>query len=436
MESNSKTKRRVRLRWLFFTALLTFGLTVGATILLMNVRASEEPLEQMVDLPYGVKEEQFLRVMNNLLGPPFLPGNKITPLKNGDEIFPAMLAAINAAEKSITFETYIYWSGAIGKQFADALAQKARDGIPVHVLLDFFGSIPIEGEILTTLEESGVEIERYHPVKWYTLDKLNHRTHRKLLVVDGKVGFIGGVGIADEWLGDAANPDEWRDSHFQVEGPVVAQLQAAFTDNWLKTNATILHGEDYYPELKPAGDAVAQVFKSSPTEGSGSARLMFMLALAGARERIHLASAYFVPDALSIRHLIDAAERGVEVQIIVPGRHMNHEMVQHASRASWGPLLEAGIEIYEYDATMFHCKSLIIDEFFVSVGSANFDVRSFRLNDEANLNTFNADLAAKLTELFYEDLERADQVTLGQWEARPLREKAMERVGVLFESQM
>jgi cardiolipin synthase len=262
--------------------------------------------------------------------------------------------------------------------------------------------------------------------------RLNNRTHRKLLVVDGRIGFTGGVGIAEVWTGDAQDADHWRDSHFRVEGPVVAQMQAAFMDNWIKTTGSILHGPTYFPELGTAGEQSAQMFMSSPAGGSESMELMYLLAITAASRSIYLASAYFIPDALSTKALAHALGRGVKVQIITPGPHTDAETVRRASRALWGELLEAGAEIYEYQPTMYHCKVFIVDECLVSVGSTNFDPRSFRLNDEASLNVYDDDFAQRSIEVFQRDLTRARRITFAEWTARPLREKLVERAAALL----
>ncbi len=299
-----------------------------------------------------------------------------------------MLEAIRGARRTITFETYIYWSGDIGRTFADALAERARAGVKVHVLLDWVGSAKMDPALLETLEKSGVEVHRYHEPRWYNLGRLNNRTHRKVLVVDGRIGFTGGVGIADKWTGHAQDPEHWRDTHVRAEGPVVAQMQAVFMDNWTKATGRVIHGIDYFPPLTPVGEGAAQMFESSPSGGSESMHLMYLLAITAADRTIHLSSSYFVPDELTTKALVAALRRGVKVQIITPGEDIDTEVVRKASRARWGDLLQAGAEIYEYQPTMFHCKVMVVDSLLVSVGSTNFDNRSFRLNDEANLNVF------------------------------------------------
>jgi cardiolipin synthase len=266
--------------------------------------------------------------------------------------------------------------------------------------------------------------------------RASRRTHRKILVADGRVAFTGGVGIADEWSGHAEDPNHWRDTHYRVEGPAVAQMQAAFNDNWVKVSGTVLDGDGYFPQLEPAGTHLAQMFKSSPDGGSESMHLMYLLSLASATKSIDLAMAYFVPDELALRGIEDALARGVRVRIIMPGPITDAKPVRRASRALWGGILRAGAEIYEYQRTMYHCKVLVVDGLWTSVGSTNFDNRSFRLNDEANLNVLDAAFARRQLADFEADLERARRITYEEWEARPWTEKAMERFFALFRLQL
>ena len=425
-----------RRRSTMLTVLLT-ALATGALVLLaLNFTAGEKKVQQQLPRLYSTASPDFERALGSLLGPGIVGGNAVTELLNGDQIFPPMLAAIQAAQKSITFETYIYWSGDIGKQFADALSERARAGVRVHVLLDWVGSAKMDESYLTEMKEAGVQIEKFHKPHWYNLARLNNRTHRKLLVVDGQVGFTGGVGIAPQWMGNAQDPDHWRDSHYLVRGPVVAQMQATFLDNWLKVTGKVLHGELYFPPIAPAGAQKAQMFSSSPSSGSESMQLMYHLAITAAERSIDLSVAYFVPDELTQKHLMDALARGVRVRFITPGEHTDTDTVKAASRATWGPLLQAGALIYEYQPTMYHCKVMIVDQLLVSVGSTNFDNRSFRLNDEANLNVYDAAFAKRQTEVFEDDLKRSRRVTYEEWLNRPLREKAHEKLTGWLRSQL
>jgi len=410
--------------------------TIFFTLITVNLMTGEKKIEKRIKHLYGVGDPQFLRSMGSLLGPPLVGGNRVQELVNGDEIFPAMLAAIRSAQRSVTFETYIYWSGEIGREFAEALAERGKAGLKVHVLLDWVGSNKLNDEALSLMTDTGVEVEKYHPLRWYNLGRINNRTHRKILVIDGKVGFTGGVGIADKWRGKARNPDEWRDSHYRIEGPAVSQMQAAFMDNWMKSRGEVLHGDAYLPMIEQAGPMWSQVFKSSSTEGSESVRLMYLLSIASAKESILISNSYFVPDDLSIRTLVTAKNRGVRIEIIVPGVHIDTAVTREASRSRWGKLLEAGIEISEFQPTMYHCKVMIVDGVWMSVGSTNFDSRSFRLNDEANLNIYDQDFARRQTEIFESDKARARPVTYKEWKHRPLKDKLRDRAAGLLRSQL
>ncbi|MHB1246656.1 MAG: cardiolipin synthase [Sulfuriferula sp.] len=416
--------------------LLTVIITVAITVITLNFITGEKKLERKIEQRYSVEDPQFLRSMGVLLGPAVIPGNHVQTLVNGDEIFPAMLTSIRSAKKSITFETFIYWSGDIGQDFANALSERARVGVHVYVLLDWVGSVKMNKQYLNEMRSAGVQILQYHPLRWYHLSRMNNRTHRKLLVIDGRVGFTGGVGIAEQWTGNAQDPDHWHDLHYRVEGPVVAQMQAAFMDNWMKTSGVILHGSDFFPALVPIGAESAQMFKSSPKEGSVSMRLMYLLSISSAQHSIRIANAYFVPDDLAIKSLLEARKRGVDIQILVPGKYIDTELVRKASRASWGKLLEAGVNIFEYQPTMLHTKLMVVDDLWVSVGSTNFDNRSFRLNDEANLNVYDREFALQQSAIFAADLKRARPILYTEWQHRPWSEKLMEHTARLFQSQL
>lgn len=411
-------------------------LTLVLTLLAANLTEGEKHIETDVTSLYTVRDPQYLRSMGVLLGPTIIEGNHVQHLENGDQIFPAMLDAIRSARKTITFETYIYWSGEIGQAFAEALQERAKAGVKVHVLLDWVGSAKIDQALIDALKRAGVEVERFHKPSWTTLTRMNNRTHRKLLVIDGQVGFTGGVGIADQWTGNAQDSAHWRDSHFRIEGPAALQLQAVFMDNWMKATGRVVHSADYFPKTPNGGTMPAQMFSSSPTGGSESMHLMYLLSIASAGQSILLSNSYFVPDELAIRALTAAARRGVKVKIILPGEHIDTEIVRRASRARWGELLEAGVEIFEYQHTMFHCKIMIIDGFLVSTGSTNFDNRSFRLNDEANLNIYDSGFAQEMTRVFEKDLARSRRITLDMWRERPWTEKLLEQSMSLMGQQL
>ncbi|HET7204899.1 MAG TPA: phospholipase D-like domain-containing protein [Steroidobacteraceae bacterium] len=413
-------------------AVLAFVITVVA----LNFVTSESEIETALEHRYGVTDPQYRRELGILLGPPIIDGNRVQNFENGVEIFPAMLEAIRSARSTITFETYIYWSGRVGRLFADALSERARAGVRVHLLVDWVGSQKMDQQMLDEMTSAGVEVHRFHPLHWYHLTRMNNRTHRKLLIVDGRVGFTGGVGISDDWDGDARDPEHWRDSHYRLDGPAVAQMQAAFMDNWIKTTGKVLQGEAYFPLLTPVGTALGQVFTSSPSGGGDSMQLMYLLSITAAERTIDLSAAYFVPDPLTRKALLAALARGVRLRIVVPGELIDSQVTRRASRADWGELLLAGAEIHEFQPAMFHCKALIVDSQLVSVGSTNFDNRSFRLNDEANLNVYDGEFAAEIERVFEQDLRRSRRVTFEAWARRPWHEKLVERFSALFASQM
>ena len=415
---------------------ITLILTLAGVLFALNFTSGEKNVERKLPRLYQTQDPQFHRAMGSLLGPGILGGNRAQELLNGDQIFPAMLTAIRSAERSITFETYIYWAGDIGREFADSLAKRARAGVKVHVLLDWVGSAKIDDALLKQMQAAGVDVRKFHEPAWYNLARMNNRTHRKILVVDGKTGFTGGVGIAPKWTGSGQDADHWRDSHFQIEGPVVAQMQAVFMDHWVKVTGEVMHGEAYFPALQAVGTSNAQVFSSSPSGGSESMQLMYHLSITAAERSIDLSSAYFVPDDLTSKALLKALERGVKIRIILPGEIIDTETVRAASRGRWGPLLQAGAEIYEYQPTMYHCKAMIVDSLLVSVGSTNFDNRSFRLNDEANLNIFDTTFAERQSKVFEEDLRLSKRVTFEVWSNRPWQEKVKERFALLVETQL
>jgi cardiolipin synthase len=359
---------------------------------------------------YSASSPEFRQSAGSLLGPNFVPGNNITTLLNGNQIFPAMLSAIRSAKRSINFETYIFWNGQIAREFTEALAERARAGVKVSAIFDAQGTRKMGLENLARLREAGVEVVKYHSIFWLDPRRYNNRSHRKLLIVDGRVGFIGGAGIADLWTGNAESPQHWRDNHYKVTGPVVAQLQAIFMANWLKTRGNVLHGADYFPPLENTGSYLAQAIRSSAR--NTNLNLMYLLAIASAQKTLRIENAYFLPDELIRNELIAAAKRGVKVEIIVPGKLIDQKLVRAASKRHWPELMKAGIKIYEYQPTMVHVKLIVVDDTFVSVGSGNFDNRSIQLNDEANLDVLDRNFATQQTRLFEMDKRQSREVIL------------------------
>ena len=418
--------------WLKFaaTAILSGG---AAIIFSKNFLETERRIKHDIDTDYGVADPAFERVMSHLLGPPLVGGNKVTILENGAEFFPCMLDTIRNAKHSITFENFVFTKGEISKTFADALCERAGSGVKVHFLQDAMGCDCIDSAFVKRMEKCGVELEIF---RRFNLAHFNHRTHRKLLIVDGRIGYTGGAGISDQWDGNADEADHWRDMQYEVEGPVVAQMQQAFLDNWMQTRSQVLHGDLYFPELKSCGDTRCQMLKSSVSEGADSARLMFLLSIAAARHSIRIVNPYFVPDLLVIKLLKKACARGVSVEIIAPSERIDQRVVRFVGRARWGGLMKAGVRFYEYQPALLHSKYFVVDEQWVSVGSCNLDDRSLCLNEEANLNVLDRGFALQNLDVFERDKAQSREITFEMWRNRSLKEKVLGHAGGILRSQM
>jgi cardiolipin synthase A/B len=416
--------------------ILTSLISIFVTLITLNFSSSEKVIEKKIEHIYSANDPEFSRSLGCLLGPSLLKGNKVTVLTNGVEIFPAMLKAIDQAEKSICFETYICWSGEIAQKFVKALSKKASDGVKVNVIVDWFGAIKFEKDLEDELVSAGVRFVRFHPPKWYNISRMNNRTHRKILILDGKVGFTGGVGIADVWLGNADKEDHWRETHFKIEGPAVTHLVSAFHDDWLKTVGEVLHGDFYFPDIPVAGEVVAHAFSSSALGGSESARLMVLLAITAATEEILISTAYFIPDRPIIDAFKRARKRGVSIKIILPGEIIDEKLVRVLSKKYWGELLESGVEIYEYQPTMYHCKIMMVDGVWCSVGSMNFDSRSFSLNEETNFNIHDKFITKKLKDSFINDQSHSIKVEYETWKNRGFKQKLLEKLILPLRTQL
>jgi cardiolipin synthase len=389
-----------------------------------------------LDHTFSIESEEFLCTISGATDTPFSLGNRIDILNNGDEFYPRMLADVHEARQSITLEAYIYWSGDVGLQFANAFAEKARGGLAVKLLLDAVGSSTISDEILDLLAGAGCQIAWYHPIHWYTLRRVNKRTHRKSLIIDGRVGYTGGAGIADHWLGCAEGPEHWRDVQVRIEGPAVASLQSGFSQNWLETTNELVTGFEYYPAPEEPGTLPVQSILSSPETGASSVRLLYYLSIVCAQRSVYIANPYFVPDEAAIDTLVDARKRGVDVKIIVSGKYNDNPLAYYNSSATYGELLEAGVEIYAYNRTMLYHKIMIVDGIWSTIGTTNFDNRSFALNEENNVNVYDRAFAAELTEDFMADLRNSDRIELESWRQRGLRVKAFEFVMTLLKEQV
>jgi cardiolipin synthase A/B len=358
-------------------------------------------------------------------------------LKNGPAFYTAELDAIRNARRSVNLEAYIFQKSAIGGQYLEAMTERARSGVSVNVVLDAFGSAGASRKFFRPLLDAGGKVHWYNSPAWHRMTRLDNRTHRELLIVDGSVGFIGGAGIADQWFSGAHGQPRWRDTMVRVQGEAVPNLQATFAENWLAASGELLTGDAYFPEIACPHKTAAMVVNSTPTVGGSTrARVLFQLLLASARRSISITTPYFLPDKSLTRELCRAMEeRGVKVRILVPGRKSDHLLTRSTSRGGYGPLLKAGAEVYEYRPSMIHAKVLCIDELWAVVGSTNFDNRSFGINDEVNLAVCDPGFAERLERDMSGDLAESRRISLDEWRHRPVTERAPELLGWIFERQ-
>jgi cardiolipin synthase len=369
------------------------------------------------------------RMLEGVIGVPATEGNKIDVLRNGDEIFPAMLDAIAAAEHTIDLLTFVYWQGEIGVRFADELTRKAKEGVRARVLLDGWGARPMDPALVNQMEEGGVRVHWFRPLQRLRLGQLNHRTHRKVLIVDEDVAFTGGVGIADEWQGDARNEREWRDTHFRVHGPAVDGLRSAFLDNWAETDTVLFEdGVDRFPDQPQPGSSVVQCVRGASETGWSDVATLFRALLQEAQECVRITTAYFVPDDELADRLCGAADRGVDVQILLPGPHSDKRFVQIAGEGMYDRLLESGVQIWNFQPSMLHAKVMTVDGRVANVGSANLNGRSAALDEEINMVVLDKDLVSVLDRHFDEDLERSVRIEPGRWQRRSAAQRTIEKV--------
>jgi len=372
---------------------------------------------------------EFGRLLESLTGSSVRRGNRVDILRNGDQIFPAMVHAIKLAQDSIDFSTYIYWTGGPTiTAFGDALVERARAGVEVSILLDAAGSAAkMDRELVDRLRDAGATVEWFRPPRWYTLNKANNRLHRRLLVVDGHIGFTGGVGVGEEWTGDAQDPEHWRETHVRVEGPAVRDLLGGFQESWAEATQRILTGA-HLPHIPAFEDGIdVHVTRSSATKGSTDIEELFYSAIAGARDRLWVTTAFFVPPDAFADALCASAERGVDVRILVNGPHIDKEVLRRAAQRSYDTLLERGVRIFEYQRTMLHAKTLMVDGAWASIGSNNLTNRSLALNSELTFSLSDERIVAELEEHFRDDLEHSNEFDLETWRNRPLRKRLAER---------
>ncbi len=354
-----------------------------------------------------------------------------------DRVF--LIAAISSARKTVNFEAYIFWSGEVGTRFRDALAERAVHGVAVRVLLDAIGSPGgrLKASDVDALRRAGCHVEFFHSNKPWKLWVFNHRNHRRVLVVDGTLGFTGGVGFADQWRGDADSPEHWRDTQVRVDGPAVRGLQRAFQENWSEVTGEPLVGDEFFPALAQAGSSSVAVVPSSPLAAMSGAGRVYAISLAAAAKGIWIANSYFLPDDATVGLFVAAVKRGEDVRVIVPSDEQNDvPATKAAGRSAFGPLLEGGVKIYEYQPTMFHLKTMVVDGIFSTLGSANFDDRSFHLNEEVNLFVYDAEFAGLMKERYRRDLLQCRPYTHAMWKERPLKKRVTEWLARLFRSEL
>ena len=407
------------------------SILVAVAVVAVGLAIAQDQETLQVRSPISVEDPRFPRYLARLLGHTLTTGDTVVVHTNGEEAFPAMLRAIDEARHRVSFETYIYGEGRIPDQFTRALASAAGRGVEVRMVLDALGAQDIPPEHLEQLEEAGVRVGLFNPVASYSLEEANYRTHRKALVVDGEIAFVGGIGIADQWVDDSEEMPRWRDTHFELRGPVALDVEAAFHENWIETGGVV--EPDLLPHTDPAtGPAQSIVVWSSPEGGTSAIKLLYLLSIGAARRTLDIQSPYFITDESTQWSLLEARRRGVRVRLLVEGDLTDAKPVKFASRALYERLMAAGIEIYEYQPTMMHTKAVVIDGLITIAGSANFDNRSLELNDELNVVIVDRTVADMVREDFDADLKQSMQLDLEEWRARPFHIRAREKVWSYF----
>jgi len=401
-----------------------------------HTSSNSHPALYALEPNFDAQAPEFRNTVAGMTGMPLIAGNSIEIYNNGDEFYPAMLEEIESARCSVTMEQFIFWDGDLARRFAEAFAEKAREGIPVKLIADAIGSATVGEENLRTLEAAGCQLAWFHPIHWYTLNRANLRTHRKSLIVDGRIAFTGGAGLADHWLGRAENEYQWRDIQIRVEGPAVAAQQYGFAQNWLLSTGEILSGPEFFPSVPAAGDVEVQTILSSPCSGACAAATMYLIAVQCARKSLYIANPYFIPGARVIDMLGRACRRGVTVKLMVAGRFNDTWWARQNSLRLYGTLLEAGVEIYEFQPTMLHQKTMVVDGAWATVGTANFDNRSFALGEETNVCFHDRALVEELQSIFLADLARCNKVELSEWLRRGFVQRVKEEFAALIEDQV
>jgi cardiolipin synthase len=389
----------------------------------------------------AVGEPTFFRTIEAHTDAPIVAGNRIEVLLNGDETFPVMLRDIRKARSTITFAQYLYEDGSIARELAQAFAERCRAGVKADILLDSHGSGNAPAEIIAVMKDAGCKVEYFRRIEaegiifpWKLL-RYNYRSHRRVLVIDGQIGFTGGYGISEAWTGDGRTPEHWRDTNVRIEGPLARFLQAAFAESWLEATGVAIGGNDYFPRVDPVGKITGQIVKSSPTGGSFQNYMLFLLSINSAKKSILITNPYFMPDEVMTEALVKAAARGVRIAILLPGE-IDSQLTYTSSRSHYGPLLLGGIEVYEYKASLLHAKTIVVDGVWSTIGSTNFDNRSFALNQEINLTVYDSGIARSLERIFQEDLKHSQRITYEEWQSRSLYERVLELFAFPIKEQL
>ena len=417
---------------LWYLALIAAALS----FVFYHTSADSHPALYVLAPGIHIDSADFRNTMAGMTGMPLVDSNDVRLYNNGDSFYPAMLEAIESAQASITIEQFIFWDGLVGRRFAEALAERAREGVAVKLLVDAIGSSTLGNEVLDILQAGGCQLAWFRPIHWYTLNRANLRTHRKSLIVDGRIAFTGGAGIADHWLGAAANPREWRDMAIRVAGPAVAAQQSGFAQNWLVFTGEILSGPEFFPAPQIAGGIEVQTILSSPSAGACAVATMHSIAIQCAQRYLHIANPYFIPGPRLLDMLARACQRGVSVKLMVAGPHNDTWWARQNSVRLYGKLLDAGVEVYEFQPTMLHQKTMLVDGAWATVGTANFDNRSFALSEETNICFHDPVLVAQLAAAFQEDLKRCERIVRQEWRKRGLLQRVKEVAAASIEDQV
>ncbi|HEX9445008.1 MAG TPA: phospholipase D-like domain-containing protein [Candidatus Binatia bacterium] len=395
-------------------------------VLLLAGCAKVLTIQKIPEITLG--EPTFFPTIEAHTDAPITGGNQIQILLDGDETFPAMLGEVRKAKSTVTFAQYLFEEGSITRDLTQAFAERCRAGIEVNLLLDAQGASKAPSEVIASMRDAGCHVEFFRRIEapaivlWWQLLRYNYRSHRRVLVIDGRVGFTGGYGISEAWTGNGRTPEHWRDTNVRIEGPVVKFLQSAFAESWLETTGIALGGDGYFPRLESKGNVSGQIVRSSPLGGSFQNYMLFLLSINAARKSILITNPYFIPDDNMTEALVKAVRRGVRVNVLAPGK-IDNQLAYTVSRGSYGLLLLGGVKIFEYQPALLHAKTMVVDGVWATVGSSNFDNRSFALNQEVNLTVYDAAIASRLEEIFQQDLRYSKEISYQEWQSRGMTER-------------